>query len=193
MKTILVDVDDVICTNHFLPVMNLLLNKNYKEEDFKTTEIEQELFPTLEEREKFNDFFPTVDSYSMVELKEGAYEVLERLFQKHRVILLTNGHHYEREVEFSRQFTDKLKFILTKLPFIPSENIIFAAQKDLFIADIIIDDRAKNMTGKYATKLLYTVFHNKDIPNEELEKQNIIRVHNWYEIEKIIDALDNEK
>lgn len=29
MSTILLDVDDVICTNHFIPVINMYLNSTY--------------------------------------------------------------------------------------------------------------------------------------------------------------------
>ena len=46
MKTIIFDVDDVICTNHFVPVVNLYLNSNYKENDFNNTKFELDLFKT---------------------------------------------------------------------------------------------------------------------------------------------------
>ncbi len=190
MKTILIDVDDVICDNHFVPVINKMLGSKYKEEDFDTIDIEKEVFKTEEERQKFNDFYVTVDSYSLVDLKEGAYEVLERLKAKHRVVLLTNGTHYERQLEFGRQLTDKYQFLLTKLPFLRGEDIIFSAQKDLFVADIIIDDRAQNMTGNYAHRLMFSCFHNRHMTKVQLDNLGITRVDTWQEIEQYIDALD---
>ena len=34
MKTILIDFDDCVCENHFIPVINKYLGTNYKEDDF---------------------------------------------------------------------------------------------------------------------------------------------------------------
>ena len=190
MKTILIDVDDVICDNHFLPVINKMLGSQYNEEDFYNIDIEKELFKTDEERQTFNDLYVTVDSYSFVELKEGAYEVLKRLKAKHRVILLTNGTHYERQLKFGRQLTYKYQFLLTKLPFFRGEDIIFSAQKDLFVADIIIDDRAQNMTGNYPHRLMFSCFHNRHMTKEQLDALGITRVDTWKDIEQYIDNLD---
>lgn len=189
MKTILIDVDDVVCTNHFVPVVNNYLNSNYKEDDFKTAHLEQELFSTKQERDKFNDFYLTVNSYENCQLKNGCYEVLERLITKYRVLFITNACHSERKLEFGRQFTDKWKFLLTELPFFAPENIIFASQKDVFIGDMIVDDRVEKLQGNYKYKVLYTCFHNKDIPQEKLDQLNIIRVNDWFELEKLINKV----
>ena len=35
-------------------------------------------------------------------------------------------------------------------------------------------------------KLLFTAWHNKDLTDDELKKQNIIRVNNWKEIASIL-------
>lgn len=56
MSTILLDVDDVICTNHFIPVINMYLNSTYTERDFNSIKFEMELFPNDENRNKFYDF-----------------------------------------------------------------------------------------------------------------------------------------
>ena len=167
MKTIVCDIDDVICHNHFIPVINKYLGTRYKESDFDEVQFEKVLFPDDESRRKFNNFYVSVDSYEGVRLMDHAYEVLKKLNKKHRLILLTNCCHYEMPVEFGRQFTDKWKFISEKLPFLPLENIIFATQKDLIKGDVIIDDRLYNMTGDYKHKLMYTTFHNKKVTDAE--------------------------
>jgi len=188
VSTILIDVDDVICDNHFLPVVNNYLNSNYKEDDFKSEKYELELFPKAEDRFKFYDYFCSVDSYENLGLKKGVSQVLERLCQKHRVILLTNACHFENSFAMGRQFFDKWKFLLKELPFFPPENIIFSAQKDLLVADMIIDDRISNLRGgDYKYRLLFSCFHNKNISDEELEKNGIIRMDSWHEIEKFIN------
>lgn len=56
MSTILLDVDDVICTNHFIPVINMYLNSTYTERDFNSIKFEMELFPNDEACGKYNFF-----------------------------------------------------------------------------------------------------------------------------------------
>ena len=189
MKTILIDVDDVICTNHFVPVVNMYLNKNYVEDDFKNVKIELELFPDEDERFKFLEYYASLDSYQYSFLKKDAYSVLERLVKQNNVILVTSACHYEQSLMMGRQFTDKWNFLLSKLPFLPPENIIFSNQKHLIKGDIMIDDRVEHLKGDFKHKFLFTCFHNKDIPDSELEKNNITRAKDWNHLAKLINSL----
>jgi len=182
LKTIIFDVDDVICTNHFVPVVNLYLNSNYKENDFNNTKFELDLFKTKKERNKFYDFFISVDSYKYSRLKPNSYNILKKLNKNNKIILLTSACHYERSLDMGRQFTDKWNFLLKKFPFLPPENIIFANRKELIKGDIIIDDRVENLQGNIKHKFLFTCFHNKNITDAQLFKQNIIRVNNWLDL-----------
>ena len=190
MSTILLDVDDVICTNHFIPVINMYLNSTYTESDFNSIKFEMELFPNDEDRNKFYDFFVTVDSYKYSQLKPNAYDIIKQLVKNNRVILLTSAIHYERSLDMSRQFADKMKFISNKLPFFPIENIIFSNQKDLLKADVIIDDRVQNLKGDYKHKFLFTCFQNKNISDKELTEQNIIRADNWEHLYKLLNSIN---
>ena len=192
MSVILIDVDDVVCENHFVPVVNEYLGKNYKEEDFGNVKIELELFPDTDSRYKFYDYYVSVDSYDGIELKPGAGEVLEKLIKNNRVILVTSGCHYENSLAMGRQFGDKWRFLLNKLPFFPPQNIIFANQKDLIKGDIIVEDRVENMKGEYEKKILFTAFHNKNITDEELSQKNIIRVDDWHQLYKALNDMGIE-
>ena len=51
--------------------------------------------------------------------------------------------------------------------------------------DIGIDDRVFNLKS-CKRKLLFTEFRNKNLTEEELTKNNIIRVNDWLDVEKII-------
>ena len=104
--------------------------------------------------------------------------------------MLTSAIHYERSLDMSRQFADKMKFISNKLPFFPIENIIFSNQKDLLKADVIIDDRVQNLKGDYKHKFLFTCFHNKNISDKELTEQNIIRADNWEHLYKLLNSIN---
>ena len=71
------------------------------------------------------------------------------------------------------------------LPFIRPEKYIFTTNKNIMNFDIRIDDRMNNLEGS-DIKLLFSAWHNRDIRKEELKKRNVIRVENWYDIEKIL-------
>ena len=47
--------------------------------------------------------------------------------------------------------------------------------------DIKLDDRVKNLDGA-DRKLLFSAYHNLDIPLEELESMGIERVNGWYDV-----------
>ena len=65
------------------------------------------------------------------------------------------------------------------------EKYIFTTHKDLLNFDIRIDDRINNLNGA-TTKLLFTAWHNRSIPTNELKEKNIVRVNNWKDIEKVL-------
>ena len=58
--------------------------------------------------------------------------------------------------------------------------------KDMLEADIRIDDSISNLKGKAEKKILFTAYHNKNITDDKLEKEGVIRANSWREIEKIL-------
>ncbi len=187
MKRIFIDVDDVVCTNHIVPLVAKFLNKPIKESDFDCAFVSRTMFPDKKERRKFNEFYLQYDSYQFSRLKPHAFEVLKRLCKKHQVFLLSSCCHYEMQLEFGRQFLDKWQFVLTKLPFFPPQNIIFAHDKTIFCGDVLVDDRLYNLEGdNFKTKILFSSFHNKNILDKELKSKNIVRAKDWLELEKLI-------
>ncbi len=89
--------------------------------------------------------------------------------------------------EFSSQFVKyKYDWLYKNLPFLNPEKFIFTSSKDIIECDIRIDDRLSNLEGKAETKLLFSSYHNKEYSKEELEKQGVIRVNGWREIENVL-------
>lgn len=80
--TILVDVDDTLISNHFIPVVNDYLHTNFTEDDFDNVWIDKVTFPNDKERNKFLDYFITVNSYEKVKPKPNAIKVLKELSKK---------------------------------------------------------------------------------------------------------------
>lgn len=131
--------------------------------------------------EKFKD----MDMYESAILLPDCYDVLKKL-SKHYRIYVCIDYIWKEIVKFAgNNLKNKYNFLYEKLDFIEPKNFVFAADKSIINCDIKIDDKIDNIAGA-ETKLLFTAWHNKDLSNEELEKQNVIRVNNWKEIEAIL-------
>ena len=117
---------------------------------------------------------------------EGTYETLEKLSKKYEIYIATAYIFRDNEEYSSKNLKNKFEYLYENLPFISPNNFIFTTNKEIIDCEIKIDDKLSNLEGKAETKLLFTAYHNKKITQEELEKNGIIRVNNWKEIEKIL-------
>jgi len=79
----------------------------------------------------------------------------------------------------------KFEFLLKNLPFLDPNKFTFQTNKSILNCEIKIDDKMENLKNA-EIKLLYTAYHNENISDDELRKENIIRVNNWKEIRKIL-------
>lgn len=186
MKKILIDIDEVICNTSFLDLINKYKGTNYKLEEFTTYYID-DVIGDEEEKEKFYDFYLKHDVYENVKPIEGAVESLKKLCEKYEVFLYSACVMFNREKESGKLFMDKYNFIMRELPFIKPSNIIFTNTKNMFIGDIQIDDRLKNLIGPTDKKILFTAYHNRNITDEELKENNVIRANTWADILKILE------
>ena len=189
-KVILIDVDDVVCENHFLSLVNEFLVNSKKPvlttlDGFPAT-YEDLIWDSVEEQQAFYDFYLSRNSYESCKPIDGSVEAIKELSLKNDVYFITSCIHNQREREFSRQYADKFNWILDRFPFLEPTRFIASNKKHIFKADVIIDDRLGNLQGDYKTKILFTSFHNKTISEGELEKTGAVRANNWQEILDII-------
>lgn len=182
---ILVDVDDTLCSNHFLPSFNRYMGLNLTEADFSSYMVEDDYLKTEEEKERYWRFHLQTNSYADVKIFDHAKEVLKKLMENgHEVFFVTAYVNHKLTAEFSRQMVDKFLMLLKEFPFIPPQNFIFANRKDMIKGDLLMDDRLKKLTDSPAPiKILFTAHHNKQITGEELAAANVVRVNNWKEAE----------
>ena len=180
-KSIMVDMDDVITTGGFLYLINKYLNTNYTEEDFKDFYM-QDIIP---DKDAFFKWFRNYNMYDYCTLLPNVKEVLEALSKEYEIFIGTS--YIIRDIIKDTGFLleQKYNFLVENFPFINPYNIVFLGNKSVLNCDIKIDDRIDNLKGA-KTKLLFTAFHNKDIPKELLDKEGINRVNNWKEIENIL-------
>ena len=86
----------------------------------------------------------------------------------------------------------KYEFLRKELPFINPRNFIFTNAKNIINADVQIDDRLINLkNNNIRIKILFPSYHNKEISDQELIDNNVIRAGydwktGWNEVEKIL-------
>ena len=188
MKRIMIDMDNVITNPLFLEFVNEFLGTNYKLDDLDEYYLQNLI---TKDNEKFWDFIKDKNLYEDVLLFDDCYNVLEKLNECYDLYIVTAYTWGDACNEFvANTLRDKYLFLRSKLPFIDRKNFIFATNKNIMNFDIRIDDRLNNLDGA-DVKLLFNAWHNKNYSDSELENQNVIRVNNWKDVEKIL--LDNEK
>lgn len=180
MKTIMVDMDDVITCGNLSKIIEDYLGyvpdygKNYYMQDILG-----------DKKDDFFRNFKDMNLYENATLLPDCYDVLKMLSKYYNIYICTD-YIWREIVPFAgNNLKNKYEFLYEKLDFIAPQNFIFAADKSIINCDIKIDDKISNIEGA-STKLLFTAWHNKDFTNEELKKQNIIRVNNWKEIKEVL-------
>jgi len=184
-KKILIDVDDVICDCGFLCLVNKFLNTSYKEDDFTEYYID-DVIGDDEAKQKFYTYFRENNCYDYATILPNAYEVIKKLNNEYDVFICSacvNPFFVDKSDVI---FKNKYNWLLKNFPFLDPNKFIFTGAKNIIKADIQIDDRLPNLKGDISTKLLFTSYHNKGISDEELESNNVKRVNDWLEIEKLL-------
>lgn len=178
----MVDMDDVLTYGNFSKILEDYLGYKPDYDSIKNYYIQDILG---DKKDDFFSKFKDIDMYDNATLLPDSYDTLKELSKYYKIYICTDYIWREIVKYAGNNLKNKYNFLYKKLDFIEPKNFIFAADKSIINCDIKIDDKINNIEGA-ATKLLYTAWHNKDIPQEELAKQNIIRVNNWKEIGKIL-------
>lgn len=182
MKTLMVDVDNVITDSIFLDLINEFTGKNYILSELKSYYL-QELI--IDRKEEFWLWAKNKNFYHEAKLFDGCYEVLEKLNKVYDVYIVT-AYLWKDTIDISgNNLNNKYNYLKEKLPFIEPEKYIFTTNKNLMNFDIKIDDKLDNLNGA-STKLLFTAWHNNDLKDDILRDNNVIRVNNWYDIERTL-------
>lgn len=182
MKTIMVDMDDVLTYGNFSKILEDYLGYKPDYDSIKTYYIQDILG---DKKEDFFSKFKDMDMYENATLLPDCYEVLKELSNYYKIYICTD-YIWREIIEFAgNNLRNKYHFLYEKLDFIEPKNFIFVGDKTIVNCDIKIDDKISNLENA-ETKLLYTAYHNGNISDDELKNQGIIRVNNWKEIESIL-------
>ncbi len=178
----MVDMDDVLTYGNFSKILEDYLGYRPDYDNIKNYYMQDIL------GDKKGDFFSKfkdMDMYANATLLPDCYDVLKELSQHYKIYICTD-YIWREIVEYAgNNLKNKYNFLYEKLDFINPRNFIFTADKSIVNCDIKIDDRINNIEDA-KTMLLFTAWHNKDLSDEELKKQGIIRVNNWKEIREVL-------
>ena len=184
MKRLLIDMDDVICENGFIRMINEFLGTKYKSEDANSYYV-NDLIP----KDKFEEwvkFFEEKNVYDYVNIVKDAPEVIEKLNKFYDIYIITAYIFRDKPEISGNQLKNKFDYLAKNFPFIAPKKFIFLSDKELVDADIRIDDSVDKLKGKAEMKLLFTAYHNKNISDEDLREKKLTRVNSWKEIKKIL-------
>lgn len=189
-KTIIIDVDEVICFGGFLEAVNEFLGTNYVIDDFTDYYIDAACIPE-ERMDEFNKFVQGRNMYKNPHMLPNAVKILKALSEHYELFILSSCVNPFDVKGSGRLFMDKYDFLMRELPFINPKNIILTSAKHMFKADIQIDDVIENFSDDVKIKILFPSYHNKDITEEKLAKYGAIRAgydwrEGWEEIGKIL-------
>lgn len=183
MKTLLIDMDNCITDPKILEYINEFSNTNYKLEDQKDFYLQNLI---KDKKNEFYDFLSTKNLYEDCPLKDNCYEVLEELNKKYDIYIVTSYLWKDKTDSSAHNLKNKYNYLREKLPFIAPSKYIFTTNKNIIKGDISIDDKISNLhTNK---KLLFTAWHNKQIPENELKEKGITRVNTWIDILKELEG-----
>ena len=186
MKTIMVDMDDVITIGNFNKFLEEFLGRKIDTDNNKY-KYRQEAIKGREN--EFRLIYQYRNLYANVPLLDGCYEVLRKLNEKYDVYIVTAYIWGQDIINAEENLKNKFIYLKENLPFISSQKYIFTQDKKILDFDIKIDDRIYNLEGA-KIKLLFTAWHNKNISSKELESKGIIRVDSWYDIEKVLENIN---
>ena len=181
---ILVDMDDTI--EHLLQAWVDVLNKRYDRNvtiDVIRTWNVAAAYPGVSRK----DVYAVPDEpgfWKTVAPVEGAAEALKRFMDEGHEVYIVTATRYESIFE-------KMDDLLFRyFPFLSWDQVIVTSKKQMIRGDVLIDDGIHNLEGGDYVKILTTMPHNEDY---DAEANGMIRVHNWKEIEEVIDRLAAEK
>lgn len=190
MKKILLDVDEVICFSGFLEAVNDFMSTNYEIDDFTDYYIDEVVIP----KERFNEFNGFVNDRNLYEnahILPGAIDTIKRLNEEYDIYICSSCVNDFDVNGSGRIFADKYNFLIRMFPFLDPKHFIFTSVKNMFKADIQIDDRVDNFDTDIEIKILFPSYHNKDVSDDELLEKGILRAgydwrSGWQEVETLL-------
>ncbi|WP_225986477.1 5'(3')-deoxyribonucleotidase [Rufibacter sp. LB8] len=174
-KKIAIDMDEVMADPiaKFIDLYNRDCALNLTLEQLHGKEV-YECVPA-EHKDKVWEYNNAEGFFRDLKVIPGSQEVIKALTEKYDVFIVSAG------MEFRNSLIDKFDWLHDHFPFIGWQNYVLCGDKSIIGADIMIDDRPKNLrTFSGDRKLLFSSPHNVNLTEFE-------RVSTWQEVaEKLL-------
>lgn len=169
-KKIAIDMDEVMADPiaKFIRLYNQEFNLNLCLPDIHGREVHEAVPP--EHKDKIWEYINAEGFFRDLAVIPDSQEVIKALMEKYEVFIVSAG------MEFRNSLIDKFDWLHEHFPFISWKNYVLCGDKSIIGADIMIDDRPRNLrTFAGERKLLFTSPHNVNLTEFE-------RVSTWSEV-----------
>lgn len=177
---ILVDLDCVLINTGevWVDILNEVHGTTVKYDDVNEWDMTK-FFPTLS-RDEVYEPLSNGSVWSRVSPIPGARDTIERLIADgHEVYIVT--------ASSLNTIGNKWREVIQKFfPMIKHNNVIVASNKQMIIADVLIDDAPHNIEGGKYFGILFEAPHNRSY-NECVS--GFARAHNWDDVYKVIETI----
>ena len=185
-RSIMIDMDEVIVKGRFTEFLDEFLGGV----DFEELNgfLRQDLIKGKEEEFKkiyqFKNLYKKDDD-TFVETLPNCIETIKKLSEYYEIYIVTSYIWKENVIDAAHNLKYKYEYLKYFFPFLDSNNFIFISDKTKMKFDIGIDDRPQNLIN-CEKRLLFTEFRNEKLSRLELEKDNIIRVNDWLDVQTLL-------
>jgi 5'-nucleotidase len=108
-----------------------------------------------------------------LDVMPGCQEVVRKLMKRYDVFIVTAA------MEFPNSFLPKHAWLQEHFPFLDIRNVVYCGDKSIVDADIMIDDRIRNLEQFEGMKILFSAPHN-------LNEKRFLRVNSWAEVREVL-------
>ena len=108
-----------------------------------------------------------------LDVMPGCQNVIRELTKQYDVFIVTAA------MEFPNSFLPKHAWLQEHFPFIDLRNVVYCGDKSIVDADIMIDDRIRNLEQFEGMKILFSAPHN-------MNEKRFLRVNNWAEVRAVL-------
>lgn len=126
-----------------------------------------------EHRRRVDEIALTDGFFWDLEIMPGCQGVIRDLLKHYDVFIVTAA------MEFPNSFLPKHAWLREHFPFLDIRNVVYCGDKSIVDADIMIDDRIRNLEKFPGMRILFSAPHN-------LKETRFIRVNNWEEVRALL-------
>jgi 5'-nucleotidase len=108
-----------------------------------------------------------------LDVMPGCQDVIRELTKRYDVFIVTAA------MEFPNSFLPKHAWLQEHFPFLDIRNVVYCGDKSIVDADIMIDDRIRNLEQFEGVKILFSAPHN-------LNEKRFLRMNSWAEVRELL-------